>query len=333
MNRSEQASLFKTFLPSRLKLEGLTALVTGGSRGLGLLLAHEFAARRADVVICARDQDELEVAQWSLKQTGVRTTALRCDLTNRDDVEDMISDAISFTGHLDVLVNNAGTITVGPLEDMRVEDFEQAIREIFLSALYPTMAVLPYMRGRRRGAIANITSIGGKIAVPHLLPYSCAKFAMIGLSEGLYAELAQYGIRVTTVIPWLMRTGSPFNAFFKGQKTAEWAWFATSDSLRLTAMDAHRAARKIVNAIVRGKTEITLGWRAKIARIGHDLAPGLTANINVLINACLPASNGDPAIQRGLEVAHAGNSRVMGLVIPAATRTHQLSSKIPLLAP
>jgi short-subunit dehydrogenase len=244
MNRLSQSHLWKTFLPSRLKLEGLTALVTGGSRGLGLLIAQELAARCADVVICARDQKELDIAQWSLKRAGVRIAAIRCDLTSRDDVEDMIADSIAFTGHIDVLVNNAGTIMVGPLAEMRVEDFEQAMRDIFLTTLYPTMALLPHMRARGQGAIVNITSVGGKIAVPHLLPYSCAKFATIGLSEGLHAEAAQYGIRVTTVIPWLMRTGSPLHAFFKGHKAAEWAWFATNDSLRLTAMDGRRAAKK-----------------------------------------------------------------------------------------
>ncbi|MBV8453211.1 MAG: SDR family NAD(P)-dependent oxidoreductase [Deltaproteobacteria bacterium] len=308
-----------------MKFDGLTALVTGGSRGLGLLIAHELAVRGADLVICARSQQELDVAQLSLKRTGVRIAAIRCDLTSRDDVEDMISDSIAFTGHIDVLINNAGTIMVGALADMRIEDFEQAIRDIFLTMLYPTIALLPHMRARSRGAIANITSIGGKIAVPHLLPYSCAKFATIALSEGLRAEAAQYGIRVTTVIPWLMRTGSPINAFFKGDKAAEWAWFATSDSLRFTAMDAGRAAKKIIDAIERGDAEIIFDWRAKLVKIAHDLAPGFTANFNAIINEFLPASNGDLDVKRGIEIAQTANPRVFDLVMEVASKTHQLS--------
>ncbi|MBV8361638.1 MAG: SDR family NAD(P)-dependent oxidoreductase [Deltaproteobacteria bacterium] len=307
-------------------MNGLTALVTGGSRGLGLLIAQELAARGADVLICARNQQELDIAQLSLKRTGVRVAGIRCDLTNRDDAEDMISDAIAFTGHIDVLVNNAGTITVGALADMRIEDFEQAIRDIFLTTLYPTMALLPHMQARGRGAIANITSIGGKIAVPHLLPYSCAKFATVALSEGLRAEAAQCGIRVTTIIPWLMRTGSPVNAFFKGDKAAEWAWFATSDSLRFTAMDGRRAAKKIINAIERGDAEIIFDWRAKLVKVAHDLAPGFTANVNAIINEFLPTSNGDLNVKRGIEIAQTANPRVFDLVMEAASKTHQLSA-------
>src|SRR6185503_4123757 len=119
-------------------------------------------------------------------------------------------------------------------------------------------AVLPEMRARREGRIVNITSIGGKISVPHLLPYSASKFALVGLSEGLRAELAKDGIVVTTICPGLMRTGSPRNATFKGQHRAEYAWFSIGDSLPVTAMSADRAARQILTACKRGEAEVVL---------------------------------------------------------------------------
>src|SRR5439155_20405206 len=131
-------------------------------------------------------------------------------------------------GPTDVLVNNAGIIGIGPVDHMTLDDFQKAMAGNFYSALHCTLAVLPGMRGRRRGRIVNITSIGGKVSVPHLLPYSTSKFALVGLSEGLRAELAKDGITVTTVIPGLMRTGSPRQAEVKGQVEEELAWFSTS---------------------------------------------------------------------------------------------------------
>jgi NAD(P)-dependent dehydrogenase (short-subunit alcohol dehydrogenase family) len=105
------------------------------------------------------------------------------------------------SARIDLLVNNAGEIQAGPLESMALEDFERALRIMFWGTVYPTWTVLPQMRERQSGRIVNITSIGAKVAVPHLLPYTCAKFAMIGFSEGLRAELAGKGIQVVTIAP------------------------------------------------------------------------------------------------------------------------------------
>src|SRR5437879_7816866 len=122
---------------------------------------------------------------------------------------------------------------MGPIESMNTEYFEEAMLTHFWGPLYSILAVLPEMKAQRRGRIVNISSIGGKISVPHMVPYSASKFALAGLSEGLRAELARHNIVVTTVFPGLMRTGSPVNAMFKGQRPQEYAWFAISDSLPL----------------------------------------------------------------------------------------------------
>jgi short-subunit dehydrogenase len=123
------------------------------------------------------------------------------------------------------------------------------------------------MRERGGGRVANIASIGGLVAVPHLLPYSASKFALVGLSQGMHAELAREGILVSTIAPGLMRTGSPRNALFKGAREQEYAWFAISDSLPLLSMSATRAARRIVQAIERGEARVVLGLPAKIAAL------------------------------------------------------------------
>jgi short-subunit dehydrogenase len=145
---------------------------------------------------------------------------------------------------------------------------------------------------RRSGRIANITSIGGKISVPHLLPYTCAKFAAVGFSEGLHAEVAKYGIKVTTVVPGLIRTGSFVNAWFKGHNRAEYRWFSLSSAMPVLAMNGRRAARKIVEAIRRGDAEIFLTPQARLLAIMNGLFPGTTSELMALANRLLPRADG-----------------------------------------
>jgi NAD(P)-dependent dehydrogenase (short-subunit alcohol dehydrogenase family) len=273
-------------------LRGKSVLITGGSRGLGLVMAREFANEGARVAICARDAEELGRAQADLVRHGAEVFSLTCDVTDREQVWRMIEAVSSHFGKIDVLVNNAGVIQVGPCEVMTLEDYEEAMRVHFWGPLYATLAVLPQMRERRDGRIVNISSIGGKVSVPHLLPYSASKFALVGLSEGLRSELAKDGIAVTTVCPGLMRTGSPRNATFKGQHRAEYAWFSISDALPLSSMQAERAARHIISACKRGEAEIVLSIQAQLAVRFHGLFPGLTQDMLGLVNKLLPGPGG-----------------------------------------
>src|SRR5688572_10968664 len=273
-------------------LRGKTVLVTGGSRGLGLVLARQFAANGARVAICARDEQELDQASDGLLSRGADVLAIKCDVTNILEVEDMVSRVRQRFGKIDVLVNNAGTIQVGPLEVMKHEDFEHAMRAHFWGPLNTILAVLPEMRERRDGRIVNISSVGGKIAVPHLLPYSASKFALVGLSSGLNAELRKDGIIVTTVCPGLMRTGSPRNANFKGRHRAEYAWFVISDSSPLTSISAESAARQIVSACKRGEADVVLSPQAKLAVKFNALFPEITADLLSLVARLLPGPGG-----------------------------------------
>jgi NAD(P)-dependent dehydrogenase (short-subunit alcohol dehydrogenase family) len=279
-------------LRARFDLAGRVVLVTGGSRGLGLLLARQLARRGARLAICARDARELEVARVALVALGTEVEAIPCDLGEPDQVGAMVDGVETRLGPIDVLVNNAGIIQVGPLETMIPDDFEETMRANFWGTLYPTLAVLPGMRARGEGRIVNITSIGGKIAVPHLLPYSCAKFAAVGFSEGLAAEVAGQGIRVTTIVPGLMRTGSYLQARFKGRREAEATWFSLGASLPGISISARRAARRIVLALERGETFVTLGLPAKLLRVLHAALPGATVRIMSLINRTLPRADG-----------------------------------------
>jgi len=277
---------------AKFDLAGKIIFITGGSRGLGLLLAKEFAKGGARVAICARDSDELAKAKELLSSLTKDVLTIEADMTMREEAELAIEKIQRDLGPIDVLVNNAGVISVGPLESTTIDDYRSSINTHFWGPYFATIAVLPQMRRRRRGRIVNISSIGGKVSVPHLLPYSVGKFALTGFSEGLRSELRKDNILVTTVCPGLMRTGSPRNALFKGQNEAEYAWFSISDSLPVVSMNAERAARQIVSATRYGCAELVLSLPAKVAVKLHGVVPGLTVEMLGLANRLLPGPGG-----------------------------------------
>lgn len=274
------------------RYQGRHVLITGGSRGLGLLMARELVSHDAKLTICARDQAELDRARDDLTARGGEVLTVECDVTSQDDVAHLVRQATGRFGPVDVLINNAGIIGVGPAEEMRLEDFELAMQTHFWAALYTTMEVLPEMRRRGQGRIVNISSIGGKIAVPHLLPYTASKFALTGFSEGLRAEVAKDGIAVTTVCPGLMRTGSHIQAEFKGQNDLEYAWFAISNAMPLFSVSGESAAHSILRACARGDAELIITIPARLAVLLNAIAPELLQNVNAVVNRLLPGPGG-----------------------------------------
>jgi short-subunit dehydrogenase len=271
---------------------GMTALVTGGSRGLGLLLARELGTRGARVAICARDDETLRRAQRDLEHRGIEALVLPADVTAPGEIAAVVRRVEERWGDIDVLVNNAGVITVGPLDTMTEADYEEEMATHFWAPLHAVHAVLPGMRRHGGGRIVNISSIGGKIAVPHLVPYTASKFALAGLSEGLRVELARDNIVVTTVYPGLMRTGSARHARFKGRHRAEYVWFSLSASLPGVSMGAERAARRIVEACARGQAELVLSLPAKLAVAFHVRFPNLSAALRTGVARLLPGPGG-----------------------------------------
>jgi NAD(P)-dependent dehydrogenase (short-subunit alcohol dehydrogenase family) len=307
-------------------VRGETVLITGGSRGLGLVLARELARQGARLAICARDAAELERARADLAARGADVLAVPCDLTERAQVEELVHEVSAHFGRIDVLINNAGVIQVGPIDVMTLDDYEEAMRTHYWGPLYAILAVLPEMRSRGEGRIVNISSVGGKISVPHLLPYSASKFALTGLSEGLRAALAKDGIFVTTVCPGLMRTGSPPNANFKGRHRAEYAWFSISDNLPVVSISAERAARRIVAAFKRGDAEIMISLPTRIAVTFYSLFPGLGADAMGLIERLLPGPDGaGTEVKRGAESQSALSPSVLTVLGDrAALRNNEL---------
>jgi NAD(P)-dependent dehydrogenase (short-subunit alcohol dehydrogenase family) len=252
-------------------------LISGGSRGLGLELAREFARHGARLSLLARDEAELERAKTELQQLGAEVLVWRCDVRNPDDVATAVGRVLDIRKRIDVLVNVAGVIQVGPMEHMTDDDFVNAMAVHFWGPLHLSREVIPAMR--RGGRIVNISSIGGLVAVPHLLPYVASKFALTGLSDGMRAELSRRGIRVTTVCPGLMRTGSHVNARVKGQHEEEFAWFALGSGLPLFSTTSTSAARKIVSACRYGDPTLIITPQARLLHLFNSIAPNSSAGI------------------------------------------------------
>lgn len=276
------------------RMRGKVVLITGGSRGLGLALAEEFGRRGARLALTAREAGDLERARASLirrkvVRDGDDVVVFAADLRRLDDVELLMQQVTDRLGQIDILVNNAGVITVGPVENQTVQDFHDVMDSNFFTGLHCSLAILPQMLQRRSGTMVNIASIGGKIAVPHLLPYTASKFAAVGFSEGLNAELRSKGIHVLTVCPGLMRTGSHVQAQFTGDAEREYRWFSLSASLPGVSTSAAAAARRIVRAVLLRESEIAITPQAILAARSASIAPEVTAQVMSIINRVLPS--------------------------------------------
>lgn len=307
---------------------GRSVVITGGSRGLGLVIARQLADEGARLTLVARDEEELTRAMQDIqaRQPFAEVAPVTADIRSRYQAERAIAMAIDRFGSVDVLINNAGIIQVGPIDHMKISDYEDAMLTHFWGPLYMILASVPYMRRQGGGRIVNVSSIGGRVSVPHLVPYSASKFALAGLSEGLRAELARHNVVVTSVYPGLMRTGSPVNALFKGQRPQEYAWFAISDSLPLASIAPERAARQIIRACRYGDAELVITVQAKMAILARTLAPELFADALTLINQLLPgpasAAEGDEA-REGRE----SESKLAGPSAPLTAPTYRNAEK------
>ncbi len=316
----------------RYSFRDRSVVVTGGSRGLGLEIARLLAEEGASLTLISRDEDELGRARAALQDTGAQVLTVRCDVTEFSDVESALRQVVDHHGRLDVLVNCAGIIQVGPMAHMSLDDYEAAMNVHFRGPLHTMLAALPYMRRQHGGRIVNIASIGGKVPVPHLAPYAASKFALVGLSSSLRAELAPDDVIVTTVSPGLMRTGSPINASMKGQHEAEFAWFAISDAMPGLSVASARAARQIIEASRRGQAELIISLPAKLAVAMYGLMPSTFVTMASVANRLLPrptgASGDQPRLGRD-STSRWVPSRLTTLSDRAAVRNNELPRPHP----
>ncbi|GFO66531.1 ketoacyl reductase [Geomonas limicola] len=268
---------------------GLSVLITGASRGLGLELARRLGAEGARLSLVARDAEALQRALAELKAQGIDARSYPCDLTKPSQVKEMVRQVLADRAGVDVLINNAGIVQVAPFENQDPEDFEDSLDIHVWGPLHLVREVVPQMKRQGGGRIVNISSIGGLVSVPHLLPYCVGKFALTGLSDGLRAELAKDRIRVTTVAPGLMRTGSHLNAYFKGNNRREFAWFSISDGFPLLSVNSSNAARRVVEACRYGEARLIITLPAQLLYFTSVLLPGFFSWGSKLAGRLLPA--------------------------------------------
>ena len=306
------------------------AVITGASRGLGYLIARELAVRGYDLVICARSADGLRAAETDLRRAGTEVVTVAADVGQAADARRVVAAADDRFGRLDMLVLNAGIIQVGPAEAMTPEDYASAMDVMFWGAVHPTQAAMPLLT-RSRGRLLAVTSVGGKLPAPHLLPYTAAKHAAVGFAEGLRVEAIRAGVSVTVGVPGLMRTGSPRNALFTGDRVAENRWFTAAANLPVVSMDAERAARRLVRAALLRRPEIILTPLAKLGVRAHALAPSTSLRVVSLVNRMLPSGTGSGAgpAQPGHLLPSGGPGWLTRRDDAAAARTHELDDLAP----
>lgn len=280
-----------------------TALVAGASRGLGLLISAELVSRGYLVHGCARDRSELDRAERLIAEGQVGSRSLGdapgsfighvCDVTDSEAVTDWVEEVRRQEGGIDVAIHVAGIIQVGPVASTDLGHFRAAIDTMLLGPVHLCLTVLPAMLAAGRGRIGVVSSVGGVVAVPHLLPYSVAKFGAVALSEGLQSELSGTGVTATTIVPGLMRTGGHLHAQFVGDAAKDYAWFAPGASLPILSISGERAARRIVDAVLAGRSQIELTPLTWVGRRVHGVAPGATSRLLGLLARLLPHGGPD----------------------------------------
>jgi NAD(P)-dependent dehydrogenase (short-subunit alcohol dehydrogenase family) len=320
------ANLIQRRSRPKIDLQDKVVLITGGSRGLGLSLAFQLGSLGSRLALCARDGTELEQARVRLAERGIDSAVFPCDISDESEIEPLIARVLDRFGRIDVLINNAGRIRVAPVDVLQRSDFDQAMDTMFWAPVRLSFAVLPHMKRRGSGNIVNITSVGGRVSIPHLLPYCCAKFAFVAFSKGLSAELDGSGIRVLTVVPGLMRTGSYLNAEFKGFAEREFAWFGLLGNFPGFSVSAKYAARCIVKALRRNRRTSTISLPAKLLIGSEALLPELTQTILGAVNRyLLPASRGREQSRRGKILNSSFNQVFQALTSLGKAAAHELN--------
>ena len=312
-------------LRRRNDLDGKQIVITGGSRGLGLAIAEACLSRGANVSLVARSEAELERAHNHLAayvQVDRRVLTYVCDVRDRFAVQALVA-RIQSVSAIDILINNAAVIYVAPAEDHAWSSFEDSLQTNLAGAIHASYAVLPNMLERSSGHIVNIASIGGIVAVPHLLPYSTSKFALVGFSRGLAAEMATKGIQVLTVSPWLIRTGSHLKAHFAGQSKSEYQWFSAGATLPLISVSPEYTALSIVKAIERGSSELLISPWSHLAGLIGTMAPSLATRLLGVVNSVLPNASADRNTVIGASLDESSPDPITDLGRNAASRWNQ----------
>jgi short-subunit dehydrogenase len=247
-------------------IQGTTVVITGATSGIGRATALAFAEAGAKVVVAGRREERLVELVLELENKGCEALAVKTDVADQAQVENMIAKAIERFGKIDTLINNAGVGIAASFAEQSLEDFKQVMEVNFWGAVYACKAVVPHMRKNKNGLIINISSIFGKRGMPYETAYSASKFALAGFSEALRAELMTENIDVSTIYPGAVET-----EIFETAKNDTGLDVAAN----LPKFPAKEMARVIVQNARFPQAEVVMAGDAIALNFFNKLAPGL----------------------------------------------------------
>lgn len=197
-------------------LTGKITLVTGASRGIGRAIALLFAQEGADLIITARNQQELNTLRTEIEAMGRRCLSVPADLCQPDEINNLVEQVLETFGRIDILINNAGIGDWKPITEFTLAEYDQIFDVNVRAVFWLTQAVLPQMISRGEGHIINVASASGRWAYPGGTVYCASKFAVVGFNEALAKELRPTGVRVTALCP------GQVNTYIGGSGPEEW---------------------------------------------------------------------------------------------------------------
>jgi len=240
-----------------MKVKGKKILITGAAGGIGKEMAMEFARRGADLFLSDINEAGLRQIRDQIESIGRKCYIARTDITRKDQVKEMIDDAMDQMEHVDVLVNNAGVTVISEIKDALLEDWEWIVGINLWGPIYGVHYILPHMIKRQQGHIVNMGSMGGLTALPANGSYNVTKFGITGFSEVLRAELKKHHINVTLICPGFLSCGEDFEKHgrVRGFKKFKPGAFAKGGVMPVT-----KAASRFVGAIEKEKFMVTTGF-------------------------------------------------------------------------
>lgn len=229
-----------------MEIGGKTAIITGGTKGIGLGIAEALVRHGVNVTFSARKQDEVETAVQHLKSFGeAHVVGQVCDVRSYDQVKRMFAETNSQLGGVDILINNAGVGIFGPVASMSAEEFRSVLETNLFGVFYCCHEAIPLMKSRGGGYIINISSLAGTNAHPQMAAYNASKFGLNGFSEALMQEVRHDGIKVSYIMP-----GSVNTEFGDDTPSEEKNWQLTPADIAQVVLDLlHHDDRSLVSRV------------------------------------------------------------------------------------
>jgi NAD(P)-dependent dehydrogenase (short-subunit alcohol dehydrogenase family) len=254
-------------------LDGKGAVITGGGRGIGAAVAWRLAADGAAVVVSARSVEEIEAVAEEMRAAGFRAAAVACDVTDPEQIDGLLKAATEELGTVDLLVNNAGVASSGPLKAITLEEWNRLFAVNATGTFLCTQAFLPSMLKSGWGRVVNISSVAGKMGAPYIAAYAASKHAVIGLTRSVAAEVAARGVTVNAVCP--------------GYVATEMSVATVDRIIDKTGLDAAAARRSLEDMSPQGRIYEAEEVAHLVSSLCHPLAGGVNGQALVLDGGAL----------------------------------------------